>query len=80
MMVLAAIFSCSVNAAHEEERVTFMPGIETMTNTMYSGYLHADDNKELHYVFVESKDSPSSDPVIIWFNGGPGCSSMLAFI
>jgi carboxypeptidase C (cathepsin A) len=57
-----------------------MPGIESMTNTMYSGYLHADDTKSLHYVFVESKDDPTTDPVVIWFNGGPGCSSMLAFI
>jgi hypothetical protein len=25
-----------------------------------------------HYVFVESENNPSSDPVIIWSNGGPG--------
>jgi carboxypeptidase C (cathepsin A) len=32
-----------------------------------------------HYVMVESENDPKTDPVVFWFNGGPGCSSMLAF-
>jgi len=49
------------------------------TNT-YSGYLDTtSDSKKLHYVFVESRNDPANDPVLIWFNGGPGCSSLLAF-
>lgn len=26
--------------------------------------------------FVESSRDPASDPVVLWMNGGPGCSSM----
>jgi cathepsin A (carboxypeptidase C) len=50
------------------------------TTDTYSGYLKVTDTKSLHYVFAESENDPATDPVIIWFNGGPGCSSMLAFM
>jgi carboxypeptidase C (cathepsin A) len=34
----------------------------------------------LHYVAALSQSNYTTDPVIIWFNGGPGCSSMLGFL
>lgn len=55
------------------------------TYAAYSGYLEGRQNAQgitdvhLHYVFLESQDSPKDDPLVIWFNGGPGCSSMLGF-
>ena len=53
-----------------------------MPTASYSGYLNATDtgSKQLHYVFVESQGDPATDPVLIWFNGGPGCSSLLGFM
>jgi carboxypeptidase C (cathepsin A) len=53
----------------------------TINTTTYSGYLEVSDEKKLHYLFIQSVNdnttSKISDPVLIWFNGGPGCSSLL---
>lgn len=78
-LILACIAG-AVLGADEADRVTKMPDMADFdTFPVYSGYLEVDEYKSLHYMFVESESSPETDPIIIWFNGGPGCSSMLGF-
>ncbi|KAH9416211.1 hypothetical protein DERP_000710 [Dermatophagoides pteronyssinus] len=43
----------------------------------YSGFLTALDDVYLHYWFFESEHQPLNDPLVLWLNGGPGCSSLV---
>ncbi|KAI3526434.1 hypothetical protein L1887_05687 [Cichorium endivia] len=42
--------------------------------------LDAIHGKKLYYYFVLSERNPSKDPVVLWLNGGPGCSSFDGFV
>lgn len=48
--------------------------------TTYSGYLDADLNSQstmhMWYWFFSARTDASTAPLVLWLNGGPGCSSM----
>lgn len=58
--------------------ITNLPGLQTPVNfPMYAGYLSATGDRHYFYFFIQSAGNPATDPVILWLNGGPGCSSLL---
>ena len=46
----------------------------------FSGYVDVGERGKLFFWFVESQEDPIDDPVMLWTNGGPGCSGMLGFL
>ena len=80
-LAFALAVSC-VTAAPEEDRVPYLPGMGHFDKYgAFSGYLDiADTSKKIHYLFFEAQENSKDAPVLIWFNGGPGCSSMLGFM
>lgn len=78
--ILAACVLTGASAAIAADQVTNLPGFGTPVSDMYSGYLSIPGGKHLHYVFTASLNSPATAPVLLWLNGGPGCSSMEGFM
>ena len=60
------------------EKISNLPGQPQVSFDQYSGYivLNNKTNKSLFYWFQESQNNPSTDPIALWTNGGPGCSGL----
>jgi len=79
-IVIFSVLCLAASLKHPDE-VESLPGLDFPLNYRhYSGYLNATNGKFLHYWFVESQTSPSTDPLVLWMNGGPGCSSLDGFL
>ncbi|CAL4109682.1 unnamed protein product [Meganyctiphanes norvegica] len=64
-------------SAPAEDLITSLPGLDyEVPFKQYSGHLNGLEGQHLFYWFVESQRDPTSDPIILWLDGGPGCSSM----
>ncbi|XGW35221.1 hypothetical protein V3C99_018888 [Haemonchus contortus] len=57
--------------------ITDLPNLdEPLSSKQYSGYLSVSETRKLFYWYIESENDPNKDPVVLWLNGGPGCSSL----
>ncbi|XP_070760047.1 lysosomal protective protein isoform X2 [Enoplosus armatus] len=81
LVCLLAVFQLGSRAQYAPDEVTHLPGMMFKPNyRQWSGYLQARPGKFLHYWFVTSQRDPVKDPLVLWLNGGPGCSSLDGFL
>ncbi|GJN06777.1 hypothetical protein PR202_ga24534 [Eleusine coracana subsp. coracana] len=77
LLVLGPVAS---SAAH---RVTHLPGFDgPLPFSLETGYIEVDEGNGVHlfYYFVESERDPTSDPVVLWLQGGPGCTALAGLV
>ena len=84
-LILLHIFLTFVltHSAPKGSLITNVPGFNgSLPSKHYGGYVTIDEShgKNLYYYFVQSEGDSSKDPIVLWLNGGPGCSSFDGFV
>ncbi|KMT02607.1 hypothetical protein BVRB_9g202920 [Beta vulgaris subsp. vulgaris] len=67
-----------VMAEQKADLVVGLPGQPAVSFKHYAGYVNVNGShgRALFYWFFEAVDNPHNKPVLLWLNGGPGCSSV----
>uniref|UniRef100_A0A1I7SDW3 Carboxypeptidase n=1 Tax=Bursaphelenchus xylophilus TaxID=6326 RepID=A0A1I7SDW3_BURXY len=80
LLASAFIALCSADIKTDHE-VKSLPGLDWQPEFKhYAGLLNVSTTRSLSYWFVESQGDKDHDPLVLWLNGGPGCSSLFGFL
>nr|XP_056700336.1 lysosomal protective protein [Euleptes europaea] len=81
-LLLLLLSAATVGAGPAAHLVDYLPGLAKQPAFRhYSGYLDVEPDKHLHYWFVEAQGGSAADkPLVLWLNGGPGCSSVTGLL
>ncbi|WVZ05377.1 hypothetical protein V8G54_018723 [Vigna mungo] len=67
-----------VHPSSSHIRITHLPGQPQVEFQQFSGYVNVDHRNQqaLFFYFAEAEKDAASKPLVLWLNGGPGCSSL----
>tara|TARA_B100000513_G_scaffold165649_1_gene81792 strand:+ start:566 stop:2017 length:1452 start_codon:yes stop_codon:yes gene_type:complete len=68
------------SASQESFEIRSLPGAPPISWRQFAGYIDVGSRGSLYFWFVESQSAPASDPLLLWTNGGPGCSGLTGFM
>ncbi|URD92229.1 serine carboxypeptidase II-3-like [Musa troglodytarum] len=74
-----AVYVAPQHGLKDLDKIDRLPGQpEGRSINQYAGYVTVDhhNGRALFYYFVESPEDQAKKPLVLWLNGGPGCSSL----
>ena len=74
LLIFLLLINITLQTA-EDDIVKSLPDY-SYKGRLYSGYLETSPVKQFHYMFNLAHEDPEHKPLVLWFNGGPGCSSL----
>ncbi|XP_073132142.1 serine carboxypeptidase-like 45 isoform X2 [Henckelia pumila] len=77
ILVIICVMQMYMSAV-KSDKIVSLPGQPKVSFQQYSGYITIDESQKrsFFYYFVEAETEPDSKPLVLWLNGGPGCSSV----